>query len=479
MEKLHWKIGITLGLIILSLWLLYPGMEWYTKTPEEKATMETMHMRPKHIMNLGLDLKGGTHMLLELEVEKLSKKDKAGLNDAMSRAIEIIRNRIDQYGVGETPISRQGERWISVDLPGISNTEEAENLIGKTAQLEFHIVSEASGVSDVLAKADELDDPAIDKNGNIHPEIKKLLPKGTTLFKGLTESGSDRSTYYVLDSSVPLTGSYLENARVETDNQFGTPVIGFTFNREGGRIFDKLTGANINKRLAITLDGVVQSAPNIKTRISGGSGIIEGSFTMEEARSLAVVLRAGALPAPVKIIEKRVVGPGLGEDSIKKGLGAAAIGFLSVVVFMIIYYKAGGLVAVIALSLNFIFLAATMSWFNATLTLPGIAGIILSLAMAIDANVLILERMREEYTLSKPLQIIIPLAYDKAWSAILDSNVTTWIAGVFLFQFGSGPVKGFALTLIMGLVIGMFTSVFVTRVIYEFWMTSNPKELSI
>jgi protein-export membrane protein SecD len=200
---------------------------------------------------------------------------------------------------------------------------------------------------------------------------------------------------------------------------------------------------------------------------------------MEEARNLAIVLRAGALPAPVHIIEKRVVGPGLGEDSIHKGLLSAMSAFLLVVLFMIVYYKGGGFIADVALGLNFVFLIAAMSYFNATLTLPGIAGMILSLAMAIDANVLILERMREEMDLGKPVAMVIPIGYDKAWSAILDSNMTTWIASVFMFQFGSGPVKGFAVTLTLGLLIGMFTSVFVTRAIYEFWLTSNPKELSI
>ncbi|HNW44851.1 MAG TPA: protein translocase subunit SecD [Elusimicrobiales bacterium] len=477
MDKLHWKIGSVLGLLILSFWLLYPSIEWYTKTPDERAKTEAMRMRPKRIINLGLDLKGGTHMLLELDVEKLDKKEK--LNDAMSRAIEIIRNRIDQYGVGETPISRQGERWISVDLPGISNTAEAENLIGKTAQLEFRLVSSANEVATVLAKVDGMDQPPFQKDGALVPEVAKLMPKNTILCKAAPGPEGERARYYVLESSVILTGASLENARVETDRQFGTPAIGFTFNKEGGRVFETFTGANVGKYLAIALDGVVHSAPVIKSRIGGGSGVIEGSFTLEEARGLAIILRAGALPAPVNIIEKRVVGPGLGEDSIKKGLTAGGIGFLLVVLFMLVYYRAGGFVANIALALNFVFLIACMGYFGATLTLPGIAGMILSLAMAIDANVLILERMREELLLSKPVAMIIPTAYDKAWSAILDSNVTTWIAAIFLFQFGSGPVKGFAVTLTIGLLVGMFTSVFVTRVIYEFWLTSNPKELSI
>lgn len=480
MDKLHWKLGLVLGLIILSVGLLYPTINWYTQSAEEIAKSEATHSRPKHMLNLGLDLKGGTHMLLELEVEKLSKKDKANLTDAMARAIEIIRNRIDQYGVGETPISRQGERWISVDLPGISDTEEAEALIGKTAQLEFRIVSQAPGAEDAISKAYASDDPVFDKDGIlINEEVRKALPPNTIICRGSGDEGSSSEKFFVLEDTVAVTGAHLENARVETDNQFGQPIIAFTFNKEGGKKFERLTAANHQRLLAIVLDNKVYSAPRIKGTIGGGSGIIEGSFTMEEARNLAIVLRAGALPAPVKIIEKRVVGPSLGEDSIKKGLTSALVGFILVLIFMCVYYKGGGAIACAALTVNLIMLAAAMSWFNATLTLPGIAGIILSLAMAIDANVLILERMREEYSLHKPLQLMIPQAYDKAWTAILDGNVTTWIAGIFLFQFGSGPVKGFAVTLILGLVIGVFTSVFVTRMMYEFWLTSNPKELSI
>ncbi len=477
MNKLHWKLGLVLGLIILSVWFLYPTVEWYTKPADERGKLEAIRMRPKRMLNLGLDLRGGTHMLLELDVAKLDKKET--LSDAMSRAIEIIRNRIDQYGVGETPISRQGERWIAVDLPGISNTEQAENLIGKTALLEFRLVNTSPEADKVLSKVSDLSDSPFDKDGKLLPEIAKLMPKGAALFRSDTSEEGSRARYYVLSSSVGITGAYLENARVSTNNQFGYPNISFTFNKDGGKIFERYTGDNVGKYLAIVLDDVVHSAPVIKSRIGGGSGVIEGSFTMEEARNLAIVLRAGALPAPVTIIEKRVVGPDLGEDSIKKGLTASVIGFLLVVLFMIVYYKAGGFVADIALGLNFVLLIAAMSYFSATLTLPGIAGMILSLAMAIDANVLILERMREELALSKPLAMIIPTAYDKAWSAILDSNVTTWIAAVFLSQFGSGPVKGFAVTLTIGLLCGMFTSVFITRAIYEFWLTSNPKELSV
>ncbi|MBI4656623.1 MAG: protein translocase subunit SecD [Elusimicrobia bacterium] len=476
MNKLQWKLGIILGLVILSIYLIYPTLEWYTKSLSERQKLEAVRMRPKKILNLGLDLKGGTHMLLELETDKLDKKE--SVQDAMARAIEIIRNRVDQYGVGEVPISRHGERWIAVDLPGISNTEEAENIIGKTALLEFKLVDAGEQAQKVLEKIDSLAGSPFDGKGKLLPEIEKELPKGTRVLKAAAQEDA-KTRYYVVEATAAITGAYLENARVETDNQFGYPNIGFTFNKDGGVIFEKFTASHVGKFLAIVLDDIVHSAPTIKTRIGGGRGVIEGTFTLQEARNLAIVLRAGALPAPVKIIEKRVVGPGLGEDSIKKGITASVIGFLFVVAFMIFYYRAGGFVSDIALFLNFVFLMAAMSYFSATLTLPGIAGVILSLAMAIDANVLILERMREELELSKPIPLVVPTGYEKAWSAILDSNVTTWIAGIFLFQFGSGPVKGFAVTLTLGLLIGVFTSVFVTRAIYEFWLTSNPKRLSI
>ncbi|MBQ3933678.1 MAG: protein translocase subunit SecD, partial [Elusimicrobiaceae bacterium] len=280
-----------------------------------------------------------------------------------------------------------------------------------------------------------------------------------------------------LTDTVSVSGADLEDARV-TAGEYGYPAVSFQFNSDGAKKFGNLTGANIGKQLAIVLDNTVQSAPNIQSRISA-QGQITGQFKMEEARQLAIVLRAGALPAPVSIIEKRVIGPGLGEDSIKSGLTASAIGFIFIVLFMTIYYRAGGFIASIALVLNLIFLVALMAYFSATLTLPGIAGIILSLAMAVDANVLILERMREEKDKGQTLPLVIKEGYDKAWSAIFDSNLTTWIASILLFQFGTGPVKGFALTLTLGLFVGVFTSVFVTRAIYEFVLTSNPKDISL
>lgn len=469
-NKLLWKSAITLIVLLGSIWLLYPSIQWYSEPAEEQAKLEQKGLRPKRILNLGLDLKGGTSLLLELDITKLKNNEKP--TEALARAIEILRNRIDQYGVGETQINRQGERWISVQLPGIENPDEAERLIGKTALLEFKLVNTGADAQKAISIAYDADKPFKD-NGDPNDEIAKALPKDAMLLK------SKEGEFMVVSASATLTGAYLENARVETGGNFGRPNVAFEFNPEGGRIFARLTGENVNKQLAIVLDGVVHSAPNIKSRISGGRGIIEGNFTIEEAKNLAIVLKAGALPAPVSIIEKRTVGPGLGEDSIKAGVKASLLGLGVILLFMMVYYKASGLIADVALVLNFVILLGAMSYFGATLTLPGIAGMILSLAMAVDANVLILERIREEKLNGKPLSMAINLGYEKAWSAILDSNLTTWIAAIFLFQFGSGPVKGFAVTLILGLVIGVFTSVFVTRTMYEFWLTSNPEDISI
>ncbi len=469
MNRLAIRWAIILIVLFGSLALLYPSYDWYSKTPAERAKMEASGERPKRILNLGLDLRGGSSLLLELDVSKLDAKEP--LNDAMQRAIEIIRNRIDQYGVGEIPITRQGEKWISVQLPGIANPEQAEALIGKTAMLEFRIVKDTPEAQEAVNKINELENP-FTADGALSEEAQKLVPADTVIMK-------DKEGYIMaLSASAPVTGADLEDARVSPSGEYGYPEVNFKFNAEGGKKFGNLTGNNIDKRLAIVLDNTVQSAPNIQSRISR-DGRITGRFSMEEARQLAIVLRAGALPAPVNIIEKRVIGPGLGEDSIRSGVKASLLGFIFIVLFMSIYYRFSGVISSVALGLNLVFLLALMSYFSATLTLPGIAGIILSLAMAVDANVLILERMREEHLKGQPLPIVIKEGYDKAWSAIFDSNLTTWIASLLLFQFGSGPVKGFALTLTLGLLVGVFTSVYVTRSIYELLLTANPKEISI
>ncbi len=468
MNKLAVKWTIILIALFGSVALLLPSYEWYSKTPEEREALEASGDRPKRIINLGLDLRGGSSLLLELDVSKLQGNE--SLNESMQRAIEIVRNRIDQYGVGEIPITKQGEKWISVQLPGIANPEQAEALIGKTAMLEFRIVDESAKAQEAVQKVSELEEP-FNADGTLTSQASALVPEDITVMR------SKDGAFLAVSSKAEVTGADLEDARVST-GEYGYPAVSFTFNGAGAKKFGDLTGRNLHKQLAIVLDNTIQSAPSINSRITR-DGQITGRFTMSEAKQLAIVLRAGALPAPVRIIEKRVIGPGLGEDSINSGLKASLIGFIFIVLFMIIYYRASGFISSVALFLNLVFLIATMSYFSATLTLPGIAGIILSLAMAVDSNVLILERMREEYDKGQPLYLVIQEGYGKAWSAIFDSNLTTWIASILLFNFGTGPVKGFALTLTLGLLVGVFTSVFVTRTIYETLLTANPKEISI
>lgn len=468
MNKLAVKWTIIIIALIGSVWLLYPTYEWYSKSPSEREKLEASGDRPKRILNLGLDLRGGSSLLLELDVSKLSGKE--SLNDSMQRAIEIVRNRIDQYGVGEIPITKQGDKWISVQLPGIANPEQAEALIGKTAMLEFRLIDDSAKAQEAVQKISELEEP-FNSDGTLTEEAQALMPEGISVMR------SKESYIEAVSATATVTGADLEDARVTT-GEYGYPAVSFMLNGAGAKKFGELTGRNLHKRLAIVLDNTIQSAPSINSRITN-QGQITGQFTMEQAKQLAIVLRAGALPAPVKIIEKRVIGPGLGEDSIKSGLKASLIAFIFIVLFMTIYYRTSGFISSIALVLNLVFLVALMSYFSATLTLPGIAGIILALAMAVDANVLILERMREEYDKGQPLYLVIKEGYDKAWSAIFDSNLTTWIASILLFQFGTGPVKGFALTLTLGLLVGVFTSVFVTRAIYEMLLTADPKEISI
>ncbi|MBQ3667164.1 MAG: protein translocase subunit SecD [Elusimicrobiaceae bacterium] len=469
-NKLAVKWGLIIVILLGALYLIYPNYKWYSKPLAEREKLDTLGERPKRMLNLGLDLRGGSSLLLELDVSKLPGNEP--LHEAMARAIEIIRNRIDQYGVAETSITKQGDKWIMVQLPGVSNPQRAEELIGKTAMLEFRIVKNDQSIAqEAFAKLEATENP-FDDDGNLDPEIAALVPEGYQIMRS-KEGGPT-----LVEAAVEVTGADLEDARTVMMGENGYSEVSFRFNTEGAQKFGKLTGSNLQKNLAIVLDNTIQSAPTIQSRISR-EGRITGRFTPEEARSLAIVLKAGALPAPVRVIEKKTIGPTLGEDSIKSGLSASGIALVIILLFMLVYYKAAGFIADIALLLNFVLTVAVMSYFSATLTLPGIAGMILALAMAIDANVLIIERMREEKRAGKPVYEIINLGYDKAWSAIFDSNITTIIVGACLLQFGTGPVKGFAVTLIVGLLVSLFTAVFVTRAIYELILTSNTKEISL
>ena len=477
MNKLAFKFLALLAPLALALYFLYPTLSWYRLNGQERSQRE-FEKDPilGKILNLGLDLRGGSHLVLELQTEKIAantvEERRKATQDALDRAIEIIRNRIDQFGVAEPLIARQGEKWIVVQLPGIKDPERAKALIGKTALLEFKLVDDSATMEKIL---NALRDNNISlSSAAMHPEllpnpILSLFPAGYTLVPGR----EDR--YYLVKSTPELTGAYLTNAKVQLGggSGFGYPEVSIEFSPEGARLFSQITEANINKNLAIVLDGIVQSAPTIRTRIPDGKAVIEGSFTTEDAKLLSTVLRAGALPAPVQVIEERTVGPTLGEDSIRAGVRSSFIGLLLVILFMAFYYRGAGIISDAALLLNFLFLVASMVYFRATLTLPGIAGIILSLGMAVDANVLILERIREELLNKRSVRMAIDLGYNRAFSTILDSNLTTLIAALFLFQFGTGPVKGFAVTLTIGIVISMFTAIFVTRAYYD-WRLKNP-----
>ncbi|MBF0478141.1 MAG: protein translocase subunit SecD [Candidatus Omnitrophica bacterium] len=403
-------------------------------------------------INLGLDLKGGMHLVLLVDSSKIEANAK---NDAVLRAIEILRNRIDSLGVGETVIQRQGENEILVQLPGVTEREKALAIIGKVAQLEFHLVN---------------DDPT-----KLSEALKGNIPEGFELKYIKKEGGAPP---VLIEKSVALKGDTVADARVDYDSQnLGAPNISLKFNAEGAKNFGTLTQQNVNRRLAIVMDGEVLSAPNIKEPIMGGTARIDGQFSFEEASVLSLSLRSGALPAPMSIEEERTIGPLLGKDSIRDGITAAIIGGLAVFFFMLLYYWESGIIANIALLINLIMLFGIMGFINKmmpgsplTLTLPGIAGVILTLGMAVDGNILINERIREELGNGRPLPAAVSAGFKRAITTIIDTHITNFIAAFMLFQFGSGPIKGFAVTLSIGLAASLFTSVLVSRDLFELAM---------
>lgn len=367
---------------------------------------------------------------------------------AVRQALETIRNRIDEFGVAEPVIQREGKERLLIQLPGIEDPERVIDLLGRTAQLSFHIAIEGPASEEtILAK------------------YNRKIPRNAFLAESRGELHAGRPHYYLLEKEATVTGADLADARLGRD-QYGSPAIDFQMSRAGGREFGKLTEANLYKQLAIVLDGKVESAPTIQSVIRR-EGQITGSFTLEEAEDLAVVLRSGALPAPVHIIEQRTVGPTLGIESIKYGFRAALFSLALVAIFMVLYYHVAGVIACVALLLNIVGLLAFLAYFRATLTLPGIGGIILTIGMAVDANVLVFERIREELAKKKTVRSAIDTGYSKAMWTILDANITTLITAVVLFQFGTGPVKGFAVTLSVGILISMFTALVVTRAIFD------------
>ncbi len=525
MKKFSWKSIFVLAVILIAIIYLIPTIQsgWW---PHKK-------------INLGLDLQGGMHLMLEVETEKavennierisqelrsflkserirqtglnvmsgnqievklpdnenLSKFDAlineefAGLETsrnsggdatvvnirlpqaegdnikdmAVRQALETIRNRIDQFGVSEPDIRRQGENRILIQLPGVKETERAKDLIGKTALLEFKLVDEENDVNAALKGTIPKDDEILYEY-DLDPQTGQRIGQ----------------VPYLLKKRTLLTGAQLTDARVQIDSQYNEPYVSIAFDKKGARIFEKITEENVKKRLAIVLDNRVYSAPVIQEKIAGGQARITGRFNADEANDLAIALRAGALPAPVKILEERTVGPSLGSDSIRQGLISMCIGGILVVLFMALYYKGSGLIANFALLLNIVLISGGLAAFQATLTLPGIAGIILTIGMSVDANVLIFERIREELGLGKTPRAAVDAGYNRATLTILDANVTTLIAALVLFQFGTGPIKGFAVTLSLGVIASLFTALIMTRQIFEYLLINRQmKRLSI
>jgi preprotein translocase subunit SecD len=387
-------------------------------------------------------------------------------DSAINQALETIRNRIDQFGVAEPLIQRQGLKQIVVQLPGIKDPKLAKDLIKQTALLEFKMLDDEKQLKMELPgriqKGKEREEALLKQFESKIPEEDQIL------FERVAEKDGSQEYLipYLVKKRVMLAGDVLSDARVSI-GQFNDPYVSVTFDAKGAREFDRITGENVKKRMAIVLDNTIYSAPVIQERITGGRAQITGTFSMEEANNLAIVLRAGALPAPLRIIQDLTVGPSLGRDSIEKGIKATLVAGILVVLFMAVYYRLSGVIADFALVLNLVCLIGALAALNATLTLPGIAGIILTIGMGVDSNVLIFERIREELRQGKPVRLAIDAGYDKAFLTIVDSHVTTLITGFALFLFGTGPIKGFAVTLCLGIAINLFTALVGTKVIFD------------
>ena len=441
-KNVKWKVILVVLVVGFALWIGYPPLNVHDK---EGNIVE------KGKVNLGLDLQGGIHLVLQVDISKLKPEE---AKDAPDRALEIIRNRIDQFGVLEPSIQRQGKDRIVVQLPGVTDRERAIKLVKSSAHLEFKIVS---------------DDPEFLKEAFAGEEVKGYELKRMKTREGKTEE-------LLLEKKAALKGDTLVDATTEfSQSTFNQPYVSIAFNNKGAAEFSAITGENVGKRLAIVLDGTIYSAPVIREKIPSGRAQITGNFSVQEANDLAIVLRAGALPAPVEIIEERTVGPTLGRDSIRQGIRAILIGGIAVLIFMAIYYLIAGLIADLALILNIILITGALAYFHGTLTLPGIAGLVLTIGMSVDANVLIFERIREESKLGKSIRAAIQSGFQRAFLTILDANMTTLITALILFQFGTGPVRGFATVLSIGILSSMFTAIVLTRLILDLFTTGNKK----
>lgn len=458
--------------------------------------------------------------------------------DAVTRAIEIIRNRVDQYGVSEPNIQKQGSRRIVIELPGIAREEEAKRLLQGRALLEFKLVKDPEFAIPIMKRIDEvlaasskgdtsLSDTTktgkrdttkqqnlteeqfakehpffavarlIDPQGRIpdafvkesdraklnsyleRPEVKKVIPDNVEfLYDAKPERGSDGENYYrlyMLNKTPELTGGVIVDAKSNIDPTTSAPIVTMQMNAEGSREWARITGSNIGKRCAIVLDGVVYSAPVIQNKIPSGNSQITGIPNLDEAKLLEIVLKAGALPAPVDIIEQRSVGPSLGQDSIKQGSNSVLFGYMLVAIFMAFYYKKAGTIADFGLVVTVLLILGVLAGFQATLTLPGIAGIVLTMGMAVDANVIIYERIREELKTGKTDRAAVDAGFKHSFSAIFDSNITTFFTGIILYQFGSGPVQGFALTLMIGILTSLFSALILVRMIFDYMLSKGYK----
>jgi protein-export membrane protein SecD len=570
-----WKYLFIVAVILYCAYALIPTVQYYSMSAEARADLAP-EQKAKFLdsaIKLGLDLQGGMHLVLEVDDSDLPENAK---RDLLDRVLTVIRNRVDQFGVAEPVIHKQGDKRIIVQLPGLQDAERAKELIGKTALLEFRLVREgqdlvraidaldvalkgikvigqsldSTGVDVVVPDTTAVDAATADTTSAVPgPEANPFASAFDSLLPTLPDQASpvevpfsadpdspfksyivtaflggvvieernreavelllntpqaqraisrrdtllwDREVrpfddgrrglvLYLLEKKATLTGRMLVDAGTQPGSDDPTAFeVSFELNREGALIFSRWTGENVGRQIAIVLDQRVYSAPTVQTKIPGGQGRITGRFTDEEANDLAIVLRAGALPAPVEIKEERTVGPTLGRDSIVLGVRAALIGFALVLIFMLIYYKFSGVLACMALMLNLAIVLGALAELHAALTLPGIAGLILTIGMAVDANVLIFERIREELAKAKTVRSAIDSGYERAFTTIFDANLTTLITAFVLYSFGTGPIKGFATVLIIGIIASMFTALLCTRVVFELITARRAlKKLSI
>ena len=454
------------------------GIKATVKAEREKITIQPANDDVKKIVKENYpDLsysEQGSYILCELPETAFKKVE----TTSVEQAIEVIRNRIDQLGVTEPTIHRQGENEIIIQLPGVKDPKKALEIIGKTAQLEFKLLDEETPLWKELPSIIKSDEEEAFLN-----QWKNKIPEGDEVVFQKIVNKETKEVYkrpYIVKKDVLLTGDLLAEAHVSIDQRFNEPYVSLRFNDAGAKIFEEITSKYVKKRLAIILDGNLYSAPVIQEKIEGGNAQISGNFTLEEAKDLAIVLRAGALPAPVNLIQNVTVGPTLGRDSIEAGKTAVIIAAVFVALFMIVYYRLSGVIADFALILNIILLIGALAALNATLTLPGIAGIALAVGMAVDSNVLMFERIREELRLGKTSKAAIESGYKKAFWTIFDSHVTTLITAAVLFHFGSGPIKGFAVTLSLGVAINLFTALIGTKTVFDLiYIGKERRRLSI